>query len=478
MLKSSTYLCTELFWSKQMKLVIVKANQVGRRIKIASMLILLLTSSSLAFELPKQSSFFVMDGSCCGGEDSDPHAVHGFETAKGAFILSGKIIDESGLEDGFVVKVPHSLPEDTIFLHEEEEFNVDWSVKIGIPNKREGINAAAELNGAIFAGGYLENQRGIIESHLIKLDEATGAVVWTRSFPSEYKNTEGAIESIIRLSDNGLLIAGVKNSRPGTLEGFKSYGNPVTGDAYIMYFSEKQVDLDSAPVNPAWEIVLTGAKSVKHAEEIPLLDGYILAAHAHGEEATAKVIKISLNGQLQWELDIPNHGELTAIAATEEGYFLSGHKTDEFGGIDASISMISLNGKFVWNKTYGNPTDGNSIFSGLEGGDPKLIYDECWSITRFRSGLVVACGTGIEECEELGVSLRAVCEDDPRTTWRSYLIHIDLSGNLIWQRASSFTFDDDDDVPSTASEWVFTTRHGDLASVVDLDFGIGIEILK
>ena len=92
--------------------------------------------------------------------------------------------------------------------------------------------------------------------------------------------------------------------------------------------------------------------------------------------------------------------------------------------------------------------------------------------------MVVACFVGIEECEELVVILRAVCEDDPRRTWRSYLVHIDLSGNLIWQQPSSFTFDNDDNFPPTASAWVFTTRNGDFASVVDLDFGIGIEILK
>ena len=72
---------------------------------------------------------------------------------------------------------------------------------------------------------------------------------------------------------------------------------------------------------------------------------------------------------------------------------MSGHKKDKFGGIDASISMASLNGKFVWNKTYVNPTGGNSIFFGLEGGNQNLIYEECWNITRFRSGLVVACRT-------------------------------------------------------------------------------------
>ena len=35
----------------------------------------------------------------------------------------------------------------------------------------------------------------------------------------------------------------------------------------------------------------------------------------------------------------------------------------------------------------------------------------------------------------------------------------------------------DDDVPSTASEWAFITKNGELASVVDLAFGIGLEII-
>ena len=35
----------------------------------------------------------------------------------------------------------------------------------------------------------------------------------------------------------------------------------------------------------------------------------------------------------------------------------------------------------------------------------------------------------------------------------------------------------EDDVPSTASEWAFITKNGELASVVDLAFGIGLEII-
>ena len=120
------------------------------------------------------------------------------------------------------------------------------------------------------------------------------------------------------------------------------------------------------------------------------------------------------------------------------------------------------------------------MFSGLGEGNPRLIYDECWGITEFKNGLVLACGTGIEHCEDLDQDLMSVCENDPRTTWRSNLIHVDFSGNLIWQRTSSFIFEgeEDEDLPSTASEWVFTTKSGNLASVVDLSFGVGLEILK
>ena len=77
----------------------------------------------------------------------------------------------------------------------------------------------------------------------------------------------------------------------------------------------------------------------------------------------------------------------------------------------------------------------------------------------------------------MSINLRQICEGDPRTTWRSYLIKIDFNGNLVWQRASSFLFGEDE-VASTASEWVFTTQSGNLASVVDLSFGVGLEILE
>ena len=53
---------------------------------------------------PNTISFNVTTSKCCGGEEADPHAVHGLETDDQSFILSGKSADSKGARDGFVVR--------------------------------------------------------------------------------------------------------------------------------------------------------------------------------------------------------------------------------------------------------------------------------------------------------------------------------------------------------------------------------------
>ena len=55
------------------------------------------------------------------------------------------------------------------------------------------------------------------------------------------------------------------------------------------------------------------------------------------------------------------------------------------------------------------------------------------------------------------------------------------NGKQLWQHVDSFVFpgeEDEFDVPSTASEYVFITSDNHIASVVDLGFGIGLQILE
>ena len=63
---------------------------------------------------------------------------------------------------------------------------------------------------------------------------------------------------------------------------------------------------------------------------------------------------------------------------------------------------------------------------------------------------MLACGTGIEGCEERTGSIKKECESDPRQNWRSYLVKIDADGRLVWEAASSFSFpgeEESDDLP-------------------------------
>ena len=48
---------------------------------------------------------------------------------------------------------------------------------------------------------------------------------------------------------------------------------------------------------------------------------------------------------------------------------------------------------------------------------------------------------------------------------------------MVWYRTDSFIEEDDDWIPNTASEYVFITKDGRIASVLDLDFGFGLQIL-
>ena len=376
----------------------------------------------IANELPKTVSYIVTDGNCCGGEESDPHAVHGIQANDGSYILSGKSLDKSGKENGFIIKIPGNLTKEKYFLNPDEEYNLEWSFILGSNNKKDGINASAVLNDSVFIAGYLENSKGVIDRYLGKLDIFNGELIWEIILPSENKK----------------------------------------------------------PINPIWEVHFKNSLSGKSIKELQNKKGFVIATSTIEEPRIPKVIKIDNDGKIIWEKQYTNHGEITDISVTNDSYYISGHKKDNLGGIDGSISKISNDGSLIWNKSYGNPKGGDNKFKNSGKGNRKLIFDECWSITSTDDGAIMACGTGIEGCEEFEGSLLKECLKDPRKTWRSYLIKINNDGDLIWEKTGSFTFpgeENEEDVPSTASEWIFQTQNGNFASVVDLGFGLGLEIL-
>ena len=98
------------------------------------------------------------------------------------------------------------------------------------------INNLAASKSALYVAGLKAAADGTGDRFLAKLDLNNGSTIWEVSFPDPKPNTEGAFEAIQLTSDGGLITTGLVNGQKGSAEGFKSYGNPWSGEAFVAYF--------------------------------------------------------------------------------------------------------------------------------------------------------------------------------------------------------------------------------------------------
>jgi len=66
----------------------------------------------------------------------------------------------------------------------------------------------------------------------------------------------------------------------------------------------------------------------------------------------------------------------------------------------------------------------------------------------------------------------------PCKTWRSLLIRVDEYGKLVWQNVDNFVKEKEDEVITTASEYVITSEEGKITSVLNLAFGFGLQLYE
>ena len=433
------------------------------------------TEDGYSDNAPDVSFYAAMGEECCG---EDPHPVHGVEATDGGFVLCGKSIDESGGRDGFIVKIGSSLPTGMVYLGEDSDHSYSWSQTFGSAGTNEVANAVASLSDAVFVVGMATSNSGQSQRLMNKYDSLTGTLIWSQTF-SESTDGDSAFESVVTTSDGGLILAGYTNGEEGSAEGFKSYGNPIGGEANVMYFSSEQLQSSSPPTGPTWEQQyedLGSVRSIRVMEDM----GYVFVASKI--ESLYEVVRIDMVGVELWRTALTDYGEATDIAVLEDngeytGFSVVGHVGLSDGGIDGSVSKLNLEGGIEWMRTYGDPIGGVHEFAGLDSGNPRLIFDECWGVQPTNDGgMVVACGTGIEGCDEygLGSGLRSECRSDPRTKWRSLILGIDALGEQVWHRTDSYYFDEETEAAASASEYMIATSNGTFASVIDQDFGIGL----
>ena len=145
------------------------------------------------------------------------------------------------------------------------------------------------------------------------------------------------------------------------------------------------------------------------------------------------------------------------------------------GTLDGHTALMDPQGEVIWATSFGNP--GVQPSEEPRGGlaPDTFIFDECWGIAQRDTTVVLACGTGIEGCDAVPASTREqkACERDPRRSWRSYLVGVDGTGQVLWSRADSFV-ESSGEASESAAEFVVTDATGDLYAIIDQIFGVGL----
>ena len=417
---------------------------------------------------------------CCG---EDPHAVHGVQTPDGGYVLAGRSIDSGQSWQGFAVKIGPPDLSGTVFLSKGEKNSYSWSVAFGEAGAKDGVNHVAATENAVFLAGFTSVSDGSQDAYLAKHDLATGKRIWEFRLAELMPGTSSAFEVLQVTPNGGLLAAGLSDAPKDALEGFKSYGNPAGGTATVVYFSPEDAKATTAPAKPSWKKTYGQWHTVKGARVVPgSPGGYVLLTHKEGGAPT--LVRTDEQGEPIWTQAYPERGEPTDVAVVAVdgmalGFAFVGHGGQDMT-LDGRLTKVDLDGKEQWSQVFGNPVGGVGKFAGLDAGNPKLIYDECWSVQATPDGgLITGCGTGIEGCDGWpeGSAVRKECDSDPRRDWRSMITRFDATGKQLWQRVDSYPSLNGEPVTSTACEYVALTQGGGVMSVADEAFGLGLMVL-
>ena len=435
-----------------------------------------------ALAAPTATSYLGLGEDCCG---EDPHPVHGIVTSDGGYVLVGKSGDASGATDGFILKLKARPGQVNTWVGPDAFQSGEWAITQGSRGGLDGMNNVAETtSGQVIAVGFEATNSGQVHRYWANLDLQNGTKRWEALIPSPQSTKISAFESLSPTRDGGVIVTGVVNAAPGSFEGFKSYGNPVDGQAFVAYYSAAQLSGTSAPIAPVWETIIPNGMSGKAVRELPGDNAGFIAGVAGMEGEAPFLVKLSSSGNIEWQRAYPNHGELTDVAVLSEnaqlqGFAIVGHRSAETGGIDGSVTKVSPDGDVLWEVSVGNPVGGTGPFAGLGAGNPQLIFDECWGVQgTVDGGAVVGCGTGIEGCDEFssGSAIGSECRNDPRTMWRGLVVKVDKNGQEVWSRVDSFV--EGSEHLESASEYVSLSATGEIMSVVDQGFGIGVLTLE
>ncbi|OGF63622.1 MAG: hypothetical protein A2Y62_00920 [Candidatus Fischerbacteria bacterium RBG_13_37_8] len=274
-----------------------------------------------------------------------------------------------------------------------------------------------------------------------------GNIIWQKSFGG--KDYDGA-ERIQRTLDGGYVVTGI------TL----SYG------AGSSDFWVTKLDKSGSII---WQNTYGGDDNDEQTSVVITKDNGIVisgvSSYSFGIGTDAWIIKLNKNGNISWQkiYGMPDSdGPHEIIATSDGGLIMAGYTSREVVVGTAWIVKLDINGNIQWEKSYERgrgesarsiveTNDGGYLVGGMTGGNKRGAAD-IWILKLDVSGNIIwqrAYGgsdddiiDSIVDTPDNGYIILADTKSFGAGAWDILLFKIDDSGNVVWQRTFGDVFRD------------------------------------
>eukprot|EP00746_Dinoflagellata_sp_MGD_P140234 gnl/MRDRNA2_/MRDRNA2_73520_c0_seq1.p1 gnl/MRDRNA2_/MRDRNA2_73520_c0~~gnl/MRDRNA2_/MRDRNA2_73520_c0_seq1.p1 ORF type:complete len:550 (+),score=59.68 gnl/MRDRNA2_/MRDRNA2_73520_c0_seq1:133-1782(+) len=437
-----------------------------------------------------------------GCDVEDAHPVEGIQLESGGYFLVGKAKEGPGNKpmEAFAVMFNSTGHMKCCWQSNHSGYDVANSI-VQLPTDGEEVIVA----------GYRQIS-GVSKRCLTKLNSTTCAEIWTSCDFGDTTASNGAIESVIVVTDieigevcdgdyeeAGLMMAGFSGNPYSDGYNFKSYGNTEGGVATATLIPLCKLDVTTAPTISAIAATMTftGYDSIKAVRQVGTSVALLLAK----AQQSPSVVRISalLTGLPEWgpiQYSSIHEGTDMRFSSSEEWLVVVGHNNYQSGRVykGALMTISAETGELVSNTT----------FSGADPARPQSIRTECWSVAAMPDDKFIACcGVGAEGdgCSKVeNDAERADCfagKADTRTTaaytpaitispglWQSLILSTDDELTPEWMRVDIPKMPGDQanigdsgwEATSAACEWIIPSIDGDgsFATVNDELNGAGL----
>jgi len=402
---------------------------------------------------------------------------------------------------------------------------IQWKKTLGGSNWDEGSSVCQTTDGGSIIVGYSPSTDGNVTGNhgggdywVVKLDN-NGNIQWQKSLGGSGYDYPHAIQQTL---DGGYIVAGRTQSfNDGDVTG---YHGSVYSDFWVVKLSTNG--------NIQWQKAIGGnsediAYSIRQTSD----GGYIVAGQSSSTDGDAIghlpynntdlwIVKINSTGNIQWQKSFGGYNSEVAFDAkqtSDGGYIVagatdsnSGDVTQLYGEYDYWVLKLDSAGNLQWQKTFGGSgtdsaqsviqtSDGGYMVAGFSRSGNGLVHDhygnlynnDAWLIKLDGNGNIIwkksKGGTGndvasfIKEIPSGGYVFAGYSSSDdgdaagnPTGSANFWIVRIDTSGNVIWQKSMGGSLADFGQSMSQTSDGGFIIMGSSYSNDGDVSFHYGI----